>query len=61
MPDFERLHRSLAIHVAGHRNPDRIPIIEAEFRGEDRARWQIAKLVAVIATLVISAAWFVGR
>ena len=58
MPDFERLHRSARLHFS---KPDGRPILAAEFRGEDRARWQIVRVVGVIAASIIAAAWIFGR
>jgi len=58
MPDFERLLRPTRLHFA---KPEDRPILAAEFRGEDRARWQIAKVFAGLATIAIIAAWIIGR
>lgn len=58
MPDTERLLRSAQTHFA---KPGMKPILTAEFRGEDRARWQIAKVFAGLAIAAIIAAWIIGR
>ena len=53
MPDMERPLRSLRVHLA--KTPEERAIIEAEHRGEDRARRQIAivALIAAIITVII--------
>ena len=52
MPDMERLHRDLAIHLATDFKPERVPILQAEFRGEDRARKQIAYFFGYLAAVI---------
>jgi hypothetical protein len=61
MPDFERLHRDLAIHISKLRNPDRVPILQAEFRGEDKARKQIAFFFGYAATAAIFLSYLIGK
>jgi hypothetical protein len=61
MPDFERLHRKFAIYVAKRHNPDRIPILEAEFRGEDRARKEIVYVVGFLVIIVYILSFVIGR
>jgi hypothetical protein len=46
MPDFERIHRSLDLHFA---TPANRPILAAQFKGEDRARWQCVETLRAAA------------
>lgn len=50
MPDFEHLTRELEVSLS--RRPE---IVKARHEGEDRARRQIALIVAVIAAVALSA------
>jgi hypothetical protein len=54
MPDFERLTRSLELHLARDEKAKRE--VRAYHRGLDHARWQIVAVVAagvVIASLLV--------
>ncbi|MDO8728534.1 MAG: hypothetical protein Q7K26_01435 [bacterium] len=51
MPDFERLTRSLEEHVAI--TPEQKAYVRGKHAGEDAARWQIAKLIALLAIVFI--------
>jgi len=53
MPDFEKLIRSLELHVA--ETPEQTAFVRGKHAGEDAARWQIAKIVAVVALIVVVA------
>ena len=54
MPDFERLTRNLRLHLES--DPQKRALIEAEHRGESRARRQIAFLV-----LGLAVGWIIGH
>lgn len=53
MPDFERLTRSLELHVAD--TPEQLAYVRGKHAGEDSARWQIAKVSALVAIFYMSA------
>jgi len=58
MPDTKPLLCPVWIHFA---KPEEKAILAAEFRGEDRARRQIARVFAALAAVAIFIAWIVGR
>lgn len=51
MPDFERLTRDLELHLAS--KPEENAFVRGKQLGEDTARWQIAKVIAVTAAVAI--------
>ena len=57
MPDFERLTRSLHIHLAGLRGESDKREVEAYYRGQDAARKEIAWVVLAVALLGVIIAW----
>jgi DUF1365 family protein len=57
MPDMERLTRELSIDLA--KTEQQKEILKAEFRGEDRARRQVAWLVLLIAIVVLTTSAYV--
>ena len=53
MPDFEKLTRSLELHVA--ETPEQTAFVHGKHAGEDAARWQIAKIAALAAAIAVVA------
>jgi hypothetical protein len=58
MPDFERLTRDLELHVAN--TPEQKAFVRGKHKGEDAARWQIAKVAAIIAVIAVIALNYFG-
>ena len=56
MPDFERIARSLELHLA--ETTEQVAYVRGKHAGENRARKQVAVLVAVIAVLAVIASCF---
>ena len=57
MPDMERLHRSLQLHLATKQMK---PILQATFDDEDKVRWQIVKVFAGASIFLIMLSWIGG-
>jgi len=55
MPDFERIIRELRIELLDEENAK---LLRAEFKGEDRARWQVVAISLVIAIAYVIG-WFI--
>lgn len=53
MPDMERPLRSLELHLA--KTPEEAAFLSGKHAGMDKARWQIAKLVMVLAVVTVVA------
>lgn len=53
MPDFERLTRSLELHMAD--TTEQTAYVRGKHEGQDFARWQVAKIAAVVAVALVSA------
>lgn len=51
MPDFERVTRSLELHVAA--TPEQAAFVRGKHAGQDLARWQVAKIAAIVAILLV--------
>ena len=60
MPDFERIHRSMNLHLTKTFEPGRVDIVKAFYNGEDHARKQIVYLVLSIAILLHLMCFVIG-
>ena len=57
MPDFEKIHRELQLHLASDQLK---PVLKATFDRQDRIRWQIVKVSLGVAIFLIALSWIVG-
>lgn len=57
MPDFERVMRKLAVHIAPE---DQKPVVEAYHKGLDRARVEVVYIVLFVAVIFVLFGVFVA-
>lgn len=58
MPDFERSTRSLEAHLT--RTPEEAAYVRGKHDGQDEARKQVIKVVAVIAMVAVLITAYIG-
>lgn len=59
MPDFERVMRSLELHVASV--GEQRAFVRGKHAGEDKARWQLLALFAVVNLFALTSALFIAH